>query len=94
MHDFHGASNKLLAYRPLVVASGISFLAWGLECAAVYLCALGVEAEEPLLVVIVVFVVSSLTGAVSMLSGGIGAAEAEMVGCSPSWPGFRAESRP
>src|SRR5919106_776287 len=47
--DFHGASNELLAFRPLVVASGISFLGWGLECAAVYLCALGVGAEEPFL---------------------------------------------
>ncbi len=78
--DFHGASNELLAFRPLVVASGISFLGWGLECAAVYLCALGVGAEEPLLVVVFVFAVSSLAGAASMLPGGIGAAEAGMAG--------------
>ena len=78
--DFHGASNELLAFRPLVVASGISFLGWGLECAAVYLCALGVGAEEPFLVVVFVFAVSSLAGAASMLPGGIGAAEAGMAG--------------
>jgi glycosyltransferase 2 family protein len=63
-----------------VVASGISFLGWGLECAAVYLCALGVGAEEPFLVVVFVFAVSSLAGAASMLPGGIGAAEAGMAG--------------
>ena len=78
--DFHGASNELLAFRPLVVASGISFFGWGLECAAVYLCALGVGAEEPFLVVVFVFAVSSLAGAASMLPGGIGAAEAGMAG--------------
>jgi uncharacterized protein (TIRG00374 family) len=78
--DFHGASNELLAFRPLVVASGISFLGWGLECAAVYLCALSVGAEEPFLVVVFVFAVSSLAGAASMLPGGIGAAEAGMAG--------------
>ena len=78
--DFHGASNELLALRPLAVASGISFLGWGLECAAVYLCALGVGAEEPFLVVVFVFAVSSLAGAASMLPGGIGAAEAGMAG--------------
>jgi glycosyltransferase 2 family protein len=80
VEDFHGASNELLALRPLVVASGISFLGWGLECAAVYLCALGVGAEEPFLVVVFVFAVSSLAGAASMLPGGIGAAEAGMAG--------------
>jgi uncharacterized protein (TIRG00374 family) len=78
--DFYGASNELLAFRPLVVASGISFLAWGLECVAVYLCALGVGAGEPFLVVVFVFAVSSLAGAASMLPGGIGAAEAGMAG--------------
>jgi glycosyltransferase 2 family protein len=80
VEDFHGASNELLALRPLVVASGISFLGWGLECAAVYLCALGVGAEKPFLVVVFVFAVSSLAGAASMLPGGIGAAEAGMAG--------------
>jgi len=80
VEDFHGASNELLALRPLVVASGISYLGWGLECAAVYLCALGVGAEEPFLVVVFVFAVSSLAGAASMLPGGIGAAEAGMAG--------------
>ena len=78
--DFHGASNELLAFRPLVVASGISFFGWGLECVAVYLCALGVGSEEPFLVVVFVFAVSSLAGAASMLPGGIGAAEAGMAG--------------
>ena len=78
--DFHGASNELLATRPLIVGTAISFCSWGLEILAVYLCAVGIGAEVPFLVVVFVFVVSSFAGAFSMLPGGIGAAEAGMYG--------------
>jgi glycosyltransferase 2 family protein len=80
VRDFHWASNELLALRPLTVASTISFFAWGLECLAVYLCAVGVGAEEPFLMVTFIFAVSSLVGGASMLPGGIGAAEAGLAG--------------
>ncbi len=78
--DFHGASNELLATRPLMVGTAISFCSWGLEILAVYLCAVGIGAEVPFLVVVFVFVVGSFAGAFSMLPGGIGAAEAGMYG--------------
>ncbi len=78
--DFHGASNELLATRPLIVGTAISFCSWGLEILAVYLCAVGIGAEVPFLVVVFVFVVGSFAGAFSMLPGGIGAAEAGMYG--------------
>ena len=78
--EFHGASNELLAARPLIVGTLISFLSWGLEILAVYLCAVGIGAEVPFLVVVFVFVVGSFAGAFSMLPGGIGAAEAGMYG--------------
>ena len=84
VRDFHGASNELMAFRPLVVANVISFLAWGIECVGVYLCALGVGVGRPFLVIVFVFAVSSLAGASTMLPGGIGAAEAGLAG------GFRA----
>jgi glycosyltransferase 2 family protein len=77
---FHGASNELLAFRPLAVASTISFLAWGLDCLAVYLCAVGIGAGQPFLMVVFVYVVSLLAGTLSMLPGGIGAAEASLAG--------------
>lgn len=77
---FHGASDALLGARPLAVGTGISFLAWGLECLAVYLCAVAVSAGQPFLVVVFVFAISSLAGALSFVPGGIGVAEAGMVG--------------
>jgi uncharacterized protein (TIRG00374 family) len=80
LHDFHGASNELLATRPLVVGTSISFLSWGLECAGVYLCAVGLGADRPFLLVVFVFALSSLVGVLSMLPGGIGAVEAGLTG--------------
>ena len=78
--DFHGASNTLLGTRPLIVGTGFSFVSWGLECLAVYLCAVAVGASQPFLVVVFIFAVSSLAGALSFVPGGIGVAEAGLVG--------------
>jgi uncharacterized protein (TIRG00374 family) len=80
LRDFHGASNELLATRPLVVGTLISFLSWGLECLGVYLCAVGLGADSPFLLVVFVFALSSLVGVLSMLPGGIGAVEAGLAG--------------
>ncbi|QYJ15101.1 hypothetical protein Rxycam_00913 [Rubrobacter xylanophilus DSM 9941] len=76
LHDFHASSNQLLAARPLTVATVISFLSWGLECTAVYLCSVAAGSESPFLVVVFIFAISSIAGSLSMLPGGIGAAEA------------------
>lgn len=78
--DFHGASNELLATWPLVVGTAISFCSWGLEILGVYLCAVGMGVETPFLVVVFIFVLGSLGGAMTMLPGGIGVAEAGMAG--------------
>jgi uncharacterized protein (TIRG00374 family) len=76
LKDFHASSNELLATRPLVVGTTISFFSWGLECLGVYLCSLGLDAGMPFLLVVFVFATSSLIGVLSMLPGGIGAVEA------------------
>lgn len=78
--DFHASSNELLGTRPLVVGTVISFLAWGLECLAVYLCAVGLDAKMAFLLVVFIFATSSLVGVLSMLPGGIGAVEAGLTG--------------
>ncbi len=80
LSEFHGASNELLGVRALLVATVISFLAWGLEILAVYLCVLGIGVDTPFLVVVFIFAVSSLGGALSMVPGGIGVAEAGLAG--------------
>ena len=86
--EFHGASNELLAFRPLTVGTAISFCSWGIEILAVYLCAMGVGAGKPFLMVVFIFAVSSLAGALSMLPGGIGAAEASLAGMFTSVAGL------
>jgi uncharacterized protein (TIRG00374 family) len=80
LHDFHASSNELLATRPLVVGTLLSFFSWGMECLGVYLCAVGLDADRPFLLVVFVFAVSSLVGVLSMLPGGIGAVEAGLAG--------------
>ncbi len=80
LHDFQASSNELLATRPLIVGTLISFLSWGMECLGVYLCAVGLDADKPFLLVVFVFAVSSLVGVLSMLPGGIGAVEAGLAG--------------
>jgi uncharacterized protein (TIRG00374 family) len=80
LSDFHGASNELLGARPLLVGTAISFCSWGLECAGVYLCAVGLGVEGPFLLIVFVFALSSLLGVLSMLPGGIGAVEAGLYG--------------
>jgi uncharacterized protein (TIRG00374 family) len=80
LRDFTGASNELLGTGPLLVGTAISFFSWGLECAGVYLCAVGLGVDRPFLLVVFVFAVSSLLGVLSMLPGGIGAVEAGLYG--------------
>jgi len=77
---FHGASSELLGLRPLVAGTGISFVSWGFECSAVYLCSVALGVQRPFLMVVFIFAVSSLVGVGSMLPGGIGAAEAGLTG--------------
>lgn len=88
LHAFHESSNELLSTRPLVVGTVISFLSWGLECVAVYLCAVAMGAESPFLVVVFIFAVSSLAGAVFFTPGGIGVAEAGLAGMFVSVAGL------
>ena len=80
LSTFHGASNELLGMRALLVGTVSSFLGWGLEILAVYLCVIGMGLDTPFLVVVFIFAVSSLAGALSMVPGGIGVAEAGLVG--------------
>ena len=74
--DFHGASNELLSVRSLVVTTFMAFGIWGFEIMAVYLCTIGIGVDVPFLMVVFIFAVSSILGTLSMLPGGIGAAEA------------------
>jgi uncharacterized protein (TIRG00374 family) len=78
--EFHGSSNYLLAPRPLAVASVISFVGWGFEVLAVYLCVVAMGLAVPFLEVTFIFAVSSLAGALFFTPGGLGVAEAGLAG--------------
>ncbi len=77
---FHGASSELLSARSLTVTTVISFVTWGFEIMAVYLCTIGIGVDIPFLMLVFIFAVSSILGSLSMLPGGIGAAEAGLAG--------------
>ena len=78
--DFHGAASELLGIRALVAGTVVSFVSWGFEITAVYLCVVGIGAEVPFLMVVFIFAVASIVGVASMLPGGIGPAEAGLAG--------------
>lgn len=80
LHDFHASSNDLLAMGPLAIGTIFSFVSWGMECTAVYLCSVGFGAGRPFLEIVFIFVVSSLVGVASMMPGGLGVAEAGLAG--------------
>lgn len=90
LEDFHGASNELLGARPLIIGTAISFVSWGFEILAVYLCSVGMGTGLPFLLVVFVFAAGSLVGVGSMLPGGIGAAEASMAGMFRFYAGLSA----
>lgn len=80
---FFGASRHLVAPRLLVIATTLSLLAWGAECGALFLVLLGLGVPVSwnlLLVAIFVMATSTLLGAVSMLPGGLGIADASVAG--------------
>jgi uncharacterized protein (TIRG00374 family) len=80
---FIEASGVLLQPRPLLIAIALGTISWGSECVAFFLVlhGLGVPATLHLLLVATfVLAVSSLVGAVSMLPGGLGIAEASVAG--------------
>ena len=80
---FLDTSNLLLRPKLLVGAVAVGILSWGLECIALYLILLGLGLEASwhlLLIATFVLSVSSVFGAISMLPGGLGVAEASVTG--------------
>lgn len=75
------AVRALLAYRPLAVSIGLSFLAWGLEGVAFGLCirAIGFDGFT-LGLAAAVYAIASVLGALTFLPGGIGLTEVSMTG--------------
>lgn len=86
MHALHVLyENTYLLFRPgkLCIAVGIGMVSWFGECAAFFLILIGLGFEPTLKLLVVstfIMATASLLGAVSMLPGGLGAAEAGVAG--------------
>lgn len=81
LDHFFSASRAVLGPKPLIVATSIGVVAWLGECVALLMILTGLGLDPSwhlLLVAIFVLAVSSLAGALSMLPGGLGVADASV----------------
>ncbi len=70
--------HDLMGFRLLVLASVLGLVAWFFECLAFQVVFIGLGVEIPLAKAVFIYAFSTLAGALSMLPGGIGAAEGSM----------------
>lgn len=78
MHDFYDSTYWLLRPRPLALSVALGLVSWLMECIAFFLVLVGLGfAPVPRLLLIATFILgsASVVGAISLLPGGIGAAE-------------------
>ncbi|GBE57366.1 hypothetical protein BMS3Abin01_00278 [bacterium BMS3Abin01] len=80
MEEFYEKSYSLLRARHLLPAVALSVIGWFLECVAAWLCLKGLGLDLSLVLVTFIFVIASLAGALAMIPGGLGVAEASMTG--------------
>ena len=74
------ASAELLGLRLLVAMSLVAAVSWFFECLAAWVCVKGLGLDVSLADTTVVFCISTLAGALSFVPGGLGVAEASMIG--------------
>lgn len=80
IRKFYESTYTLFRPRPLSVALVISLIAWGIEGIALWIVLNGFVTDASILLALFVFGLGSVVGAASLLPGGLGAAEASMVG--------------
>ncbi len=74
------AARELMTPRIFLIGLAASSLAWGMESFSFYLILKGLELPSTLLQANFAYCFSTIIGAISMLPGGIGGAEASMIG--------------
>lgn len=81
-HLLHVLLEAQRCHRPglLITATLLSLLAWGAEAVAFYWILQWMGADIPLVFAVFVYAVAMLAGAISFMPGGLGSAEAVMVG--------------
>lgn len=80
LHNLVDSFNELLKPMPLLFTVGIGVVSWFFECLAFYLVFKGLEYNASLLAATFTLSFSGIVGAISMLPGGLGAAEGSILG--------------
>lgn len=80
LEQFYESTYRLFQVRPLAISTVFSLAAWGLEGVALWIVLEGFGVEASVVIGLFVFGLGSVIGAISMLPGGLAAAEASMVG--------------
>lgn len=80
LERFYEDAYALFRPVPLTIALGLSLLAWATEGIALWLVLQRLGTGAPVVVGLFVFGFGSVVGAISLLPGGLGAAEVSMVG--------------
>lgn len=78
--DMHQSFQKSLDWKYLIGNSIISVLAWFMECIAIFLVIYGFGESISIILSTFIFSFASLAGAVSLIPGGLGIAEATLSG--------------
>jgi len=73
------ALDRLLSARLATASLAISILAWGCECASLWLICVGLAAPLPALAAVFVYAAGTLVGSLVFLPGGLGGTEATMI---------------
>jgi glycosyltransferase 2 family protein len=83
LHNLYESSYRLFSPRSTVLAVSLGFLGWSCECIAFFLVMLGLGFNGSMILLVqctFILAASSLIGSVSMLPGGLGAADASIGG--------------
>lgn len=74
------STGQLMKIKSLLFTVILGVVSWSFECIAFYFVFVGLGYKVPLIAATFVLAFSSIVGAVSMLPGGLGAAEASLLG--------------
>lgn len=74
------SANRLMTVKSLIITIALSILSWSFESVAFYLVFIGLGYKVSILVATFTLAFSSIVGSVSMLPGGLGAAEGSIMG--------------
>jgi len=85
IRHFLTTTRSLFDWRTMIVSLGFSLPAWFAECAGFYFTLRGFGLTLPLAMCVFIYCLASIVGALTFLPGGLGGAEASMIGLLHSY---------